>query len=302
MELQSTPSATLLTTTLELPSTIYYKDPYATIRSILGNDITINSIFEHTIILPNNNILVDVTYSSLDFNSFIIYKTLETKTLNNITSKTIITKIYDPIQEKELDVLIMCPVKSDYITIKYLSNVNFSSDKNIKYYSLPVNTSTTSNIFHNYCSAIDTSFLSYHGTSIPHTPKFNISNTLSCGDISKELSKLSNISSIASNNFSKPHTLLSTPLADINFELINLKDFKDPFKNYIISLDKCTYSDIYKLIDSKAIIIINKYRINCNSIIYISDLQSNITKEIVDNVITVLDYDLFNMNMLKIKE
>ena len=115
--------------TLELPSSVYYADNYAAVRSILGNDVELVSLSPKPLILPDNQVLVDVEYIALDFNSFIIYKVLETKILNNMSSKVIVTKLYDPVNKSEISELVLSlngkVNPGDYISLHYMSNANY---------------------------------------------------------------------------------------------------------------------------------------------------------------------------------
>ncbi len=59
---------------LRFPSSIYYADPYAAIRSVLGNDVEILDYKESNVILPDSSILVTVQYSAIDFDLFKLCK------------------------------------------------------------------------------------------------------------------------------------------------------------------------------------------------------------------------------------
>lgn len=255
--------------TLEFPSSIYYADKYAAVRSVIGNDVEINSISEQPLILPDNVVLVNVEYSALDFNSFIIYKVVETKILNNMSSKNVVTKIYDPISKSEISEIIMSLGRnkinvSDYITIRYSSNANYKNKKEsdpnskiIKYYFLPV---SKNSILKSYCSIVDTSFLSYHGSEIQHTPKFNETiKEIKVSNSSNNNNDINNIIqyineyldshnsslnknyitlNLQSNNFSKPKNLNLLISDNSTLQRINLKDFKpDELKNEIYEIE-----------------------------------------------------------------
>ena len=325
--------------TLELPSSIYYADNYASIRSILGNDVEIISVSPKPLILPNNQILVDVEYSALDFNSFIIYKILETKILNNMSSKVIITKMYNPVNKSEISELVLSLNSKinpgDYISLHYMSNANYrnriinesknvgenedlETSKNklqlqnqiIKYYYTPV---TKSSILKSYCSVIDTSFLSYHGSTIQHTPiyddiiketkKEQISDKDEIEKIKEYLSSQNLTFSSNNFSFSKNTAINSSILNDKNIKSINFKDFENEVNNlndniYNIILNGCKYSDLFKLNGTTGIIIVLKCRNNINSFIFIPDCVNIITEYVINNLITVLEYDNFNYNLL----
>ena len=298
---------------LELPSSIYFADPYAAVRSIIGNDVEIVSISKCDIILPDNNVLIKVEFNVIDFNSFIIYKVLEIKTLNNMSSKNVITRVYDPITKTEISEIIVTISKidvGDYITICCSGNVNFSSTSdsetkgksNIKYYALKVN----SNPLHSYCSILDTSFFSYHGTTIQHTSDFNseISETLKQIPTKELLSQIEKlVNSYTSNNYSKPKNLnlpLPTSITSVNLkDLISISEMNEIGSAFMIDLNKCKYTDLLKLEGIKGIILVSKFRLNANTFIFIPDTINVITKEILENLMIVLDYDSFNSKLLK---
>jgi len=336
--------------TLELPSSVYYADTYAAVRSILGNDVEIVSLSPKPLILPDNQVLVDVEYIALDFNSFIIYKVLETKILNNMSSKVIVTKLYDPINKSEISELVLSlngKINSgDYISLHYMSNANYrnkiinevknddSIENNkkqsqiIKYYYTLV---TKSSLLKSYCSVIDTSFLSYHGSTIQHTPLYDevikeqIPNTSEIEKI-KEYLNSQNIL-LPSNNFSfSKNTTIK--INERNIKSINFKDFESQmnFDNsnskhssdktdenslnssenisqniYIINLDNCKYSDLFKLNGTTGIILVLKCRTTINSFIFIPDCVNTITENVINNLITVLEYDTFNYKLINQK-
>ena len=338
--------------TLELPSSIYYADNYAAVRSILGNDVELVSLSPKPLILPDNQVLVDVEYIALDFNSFIIYKVLETKILNNMSSKVIVTKLYDPINKSEISELVLSlngkVNPGDYISLHYMSNANYrnkttlsisnsdssefssGNDKNenikkqtqiIKYYYTPV---TKSSFLKSYCSVIDTSFLSYHGSTIQHTPLYNetikeqIPNTSEIEKINEYLNSQNIL--LSSNNFSFSKNITNSfKIDEKNIKSINFKDFeaqlfkhlennenslensKNKDKIYIINLDGCKYSDLFKLNGITGIILDLKCRTTINSFVFISDCINTITENIINNLITVLEYDTFNYKLINQK-
>lgn len=340
--------------TLELPSSVYYADNYAAIRSILGNDVEIVSLSPKPLILPDNQVLVDVEYIALDFNSFIIYKVLETKILNNMSSKVIVTKLYDPINKSDISELILSLNgkinPGDYISLHYMSNANYrnkiinevknddSIEKNenikhqsqiIKYYYTLV---TKSSFLKSYCSVIDTSFLSYHGSTIQHTPLYNETIKEQTPNISevekiKEYLNSQNIL-LPSNNFSFSKNA-TIKIDDRNIKSINFKENTSIFESqmnidivkpnhsedktdenssenisqniYIINLDGCKYSDLFKLNGTTGIILVLKCRTTINSFVFIPDCINIITENVINNLITVLEYDTFNYKLINQK-
>ena len=129
---------------LRFPSSIYYADPYAAIRSILGNDVEIISFNESNVILPDSTILVNVEYSSIDFDAFKLWEVEETKIISQQSQKVVATKLKDTITGNELDsttkdknlppkivVISNYTPKTKLIFIKYLDRINVGNG-NIK--------------------------------------------------------------------------------------------------------------------------------------------------------------------------
>ena len=180
---------------LRFPSSIYYADPYAAIRSILGNDIEILDYKESNIILPDSNILVNVKYSAIDFDLFKLWKIEDTKITSQQSQKVVATQLRDTITGELLnsiandastnarataanatanDSISRIPPKiviiSNYspkyklVFIKYLDRVNLNSNQNIRYYGFVPQ--SKSDVLHSYCSIVDNQYLSYHGSKL----------------------------------------------------------------------------------------------------------------------------------------
>lgn len=158
---------------LRFPSSIYYADPYAAIRSVLGNDVEIISFKESNVILPDSSILINVEYSAIDFDLFKLYKIEDTKITSNSTQKIVATKLRDTVTNELLDESKIVVISNhsdknknhDLIFIKYLDRINvFGNNGNIKYYGFAPQ--TKSDVLHSYCSIVDTEFLSYHGNKL----------------------------------------------------------------------------------------------------------------------------------------
>lgn len=82
-----------LSTRLEIPYSIFMKNPVRSIRQLLGQNITINSYETNDIITSNDSIVVDVKYTSIPFSLLRIYyiKTSEMKRLMPNSEKYVIT-------------------------------------------------------------------------------------------------------------------------------------------------------------------------------------------------------------------
>lgn len=311
-------NSTLKNISLRIPSSIYYANPYASVRSIIGNDVEIINIKPSNVILNDSTLLINVDYSSIDFDLFKIYEVIETKILSQQSSETIATKIKDvdsgEIIEKNI-ILYDSNInteskKNKYIFIKFIDNINYI---NIKYYGEVVN---SSNVLHSYCSIVDTKFLSYHGTSIKHTKNFEKATSEKLGILLPKTIK----SEISTDSESKAYYKLITTspnnYTNSNFELSNiylkfgynnttelnsikLKDISNVKNISIISLCDYTIDDINKyLLNQHGIIIISKYRENPLSIIFIPSDSDIITKDNITALLLVIDYDIYNLSLI----
>lgn len=182
---------------LRFPSSIYYADPYAAIRSVLGNDIEILDYKESNIILPDSNILVNVKYSAIDFDLFKLWKIEDTKITSQQSQKVVATQLRDTITGELLNsdsnnnnknsqnsaipltntstnfekLVIISNYSPKYklIFIKYLDRVNLNSNQNIRYYGFVPQ--SKSDVLHSYCSIVDNQYLSYHGSKLKFDEK-----------------------------------------------------------------------------------------------------------------------------------
>lgn len=316
---------------LRFPSSIYYADPYAAIRSVLGNDVEILNFKESNVILADNTILINVEYSAIDFDLFKLWKIEETKITSNSTQKIVATKLKDTITSKSLsDSTDKIVIVSNYsenskyklIYIKYLDRVNlFGNDKNIKYYGFAPQ--TKSEVLHSYCSIIDNDFLSYHGNKLTAPSISNIDKSqysqINVQNEIKAIQKLYN-SSIETNNFTNSNFDLS-----VIYNLIGDSKFKNPIdsefkqnskfenslteiklnevstKSGIVNLNNLKPDEIKKaLVGQKGILLLSKFRDNIFSVIYLNTNQTNniiITENVINNLLLVVNYDCYNLNL-----
>jgi hypothetical protein len=304
---------------LRFPSSIYYADPYAAIRSILGNDVEIISFSESNVVLPDSTILVNVEYSSIDFDAFKLWEVEETKIISQQSQKVVATKLKDTITGDELDsaskdknlapkivVISNYTPKTKLIFIKYLDRINVGNG-NIKYYGY--SPQSKSDILHSYCSIIDTEFLSYHGSKLK-TPKSAIpkSSKLNLDLEIKAIDKLSN-NGIETNNFTNSIIALNNLLnsAD-NIRLNDTKILPEitiqdiPTTNGgFISFSNYTVEELKKaFVGQKGLLIMSKFRDNISSVLYLNTSQMDnivITEQAIDNLLLVIDYDNYNLNL-----
>ena len=285
---------------LVIPSYIYYKDPIQAVKSLLGNDVEIISTKVNHIILYNGYISVCVNYKALDFNSFKMYKILETKLLTANTNTYVATKIQDTITNEIITTPVKLGVKGNsfkYIYIIYINTLN-----QISYGG--VNIKSKHDIFHSYSSLFDSKYLSYHGTSIPKLVKDNepLNKLLSFKSknvLENDIKSLNNLLT-KNNNYSKTvYTLNSSDLKGIKYKSLEelIKEFETKSKvSGLIDLSQYSLNDLIKLLlNKKGNIILSNQRDN-PFMCYIS-LDNNyhlLTENVLNNLITVVSYDAFN--------
>ncbi len=285
---------------LIIPSYIYYKDPIQAVKSLLGNDVEIISTKVNHIILHNGYISVCVNYKALDFNSFKLYKVLETKLLTVNTNTYVATKIQDTITNEIITTPVKLGVKGNsfkYIYIIYINTLN-----QISYGG--VNIKSKHDIFHSYSSLFDSKYLSYHGTTIPKLVKDNeplnkLFEYKSKNILENDIKSLNNLLT-KNNNYSKTvYTLSSSDLKGIKYKSLEelIKEFETISKvSGLIDLSNYSLNDLLKLLlNKKGNIILSNQRDN-PFMCYIS-LDNNyhlLTENVLNNLITVVSYDAFN--------
>lgn len=300
-----------------LPSTLYYNNPIKSVRSILGNDVTIINTTVNDIILHNNNILVNVEYSTLDFNTFELYEVLDVKGLSTQSNKYVATKIKNLLTSKiiETNVILNEPTNvSSYIFIKCF---NIVTNSDISYYGIIVKTKV--DCLHSYSSIFDTQYLSYHGTSIKHiiTESVNFSSIVKetksnntkpntskevSSSISREVDAFKELK-LSNNNFNLQ--VYDTSYLHINFDtvsdVVELKDYKPNTETpTLIDVSSSSLNDLIETFNNvKGLILVSKFRINPCVILFVPIDNITITINQLENLSIMLEYDLYNLNQIE---
>ena len=309
---------------LRFPSSIYYADPYAAIRSVLGNDVEIISFKESNVILPDSSILINVEYSAIDFDLFKLYKIEDTKITSNSTQKIVATKLRDTVTNELLDESKIVVISNhsdknknhDLIFIKYLDRINvFGNNGNIKYYGFAPQ--IKSDVLHSYCSIVDTEFLSYHGNKLKLPQNIDLDTNsnlfgLSSLNVQNEIKNIQKLfgTGIETNNFTNANFDLSviynlfsssegclksyssssksTFKGSDDSGFINLTEIKlndVSTKSGFINLNKLKIDDIKKaLVGQKGVILLSKFRDNIMTIAYFN-MSQNANICITENII-----------------
>ena len=131
------------------------------VRGIIGNDADIIGIYKKNTILPNNRVIVVVEYDSIDFDSFIIYKAVNPKSVHTGSNYIVVNDNTDIVNNIKNNV----PVKlykistSElnstldycYFTIRTLVEEKYKTEFN--YYGTQLK--TLKSVLHNYSSLFD---------------------------------------------------------------------------------------------------------------------------------------------------
>ena len=240
---------------LVIPSYIYYKDPIQAVKSLLGNDVEIISTKVNHIILHNGYISVCVNYKALDFNSFKLYKVLETKLLTVNTNTYVATKIQDTITNEIITTPVKLGVKGN--SFKYIYIIYINALNQINYGG--VNIKSKHDVFHSYSSLFDSKYLSYHGTSIPKLVKDNeplnkLLEYKSKNVLENDIKSLNNLLT-KNNNYSKTvYTLNNSDLKGIKYKTLEElnKEFETKSKvSGLVDLSNYSLNDLLKLLLNK---------------------------------------------------
>lgn len=297
-----------VSTNLQIPSSIYYADPYAAVRGILGNDVELVSVNEQPMYLPDSNVLVNVEYKMLDFDIFRLYKIITSKTLNNISSQTVATQIQDTRTKDMINTLVIIstpPSQTSYMFIKCIATVNATmTPMQIKYYGVPV--MKPADVLHSFSSVVDAEFISYHGTQLTHgvekIPKLTLNSHT-------ETSAFRQLMTLKSNNYtgiSHPIIKLMSTVGQSDLDIIKLKDISTSSassssltKSCILDMSDMTPSQIVdKLVGKSGIIIVSEYRECLWAVVYIPSDDAHITSQCINKLLILLSNDAFNYDVM----
>lgn len=288
-----------VSTNLQIPSSIYYADPYAAVRSVLGNDVELVSVNEQPMYLPDSNVLVNVEYKMLDFDIFRLYKIITSKTLNNISSQTVATQIQDTRTKDMINTLvIISSSQTSYMFIKCIATVNATmTPMQIKYYGVPV--MKPADVLHSFSSVVDAEFISYHGTQLTHgmekIPKLTLNSHT-------ETSAFRQLMTLKSNNYtgiSHPIIKLMSTVGQSDLDIIKLKDISSTLtKPCILDMSDMTPSQIVDKLVGKGIIIVSEMRECLWAVVYIPSDDAHITSQCIDKLLILLSNDAFNYDVM----
>ena len=236
----------------------------------------------------------------MDFNSFKLYKVLETKLLTVNTNTYVATKIQDTITNEIISTPVKLGVKGNsfkYIYIIYINTLN-----QINYGG--INIKSKKDILHSYSSLFDSKYLSYHGTTIPKLikdsePLNKLLSFKSKNILENDIKSLNNLLT-KNNNYSKTvYTLNGSDLKGIKYTSLEelVKEFETKSKvSGLIDLSNYSLNDLLKLLlNKKGNIILSNQRDN-PFMCYIS-LNNNyhlLTENVLNNLMIVVSYDAYN--------
>ena len=286
---------------LKIPSVVFYKNELEAIRSILGNDVEIKKYDVQDIITSENEIIVNVEYSMVDFSLFDIYLVKKVKKLN-LSSNVYVAEELEPVNEfnskdntvKSI-VLIQMTVPHDnfYITLKNYSQSVENDDIVIKYFGIEIK--NPSDLLHSFCNIFSVRLLSYHG-SILTCPKVSFKSDLDI-DAKKE-TEIFNKMSVVNNNYAYSCydiTYFKNFDTSNTLNVIKLKDISTVPQHACVIVD---YSNVESLDEFKkikhGIFWYSNERINPYTCIYYNNPLIEITESMIENMIIAMSYDVYN--------
>ena len=273
---------------IQIPSQEFQKDEYQAIRSILGNDVYIDSYIKNDIILPNGYLIVDVKFDQIDFNTFNLYLATGVKQLNVNTDNYIIK-----IENKY--VKIAKPSRDKFYVKLYAAKPEVQDDLiQINYYGYEIK--KPRDILHNFCSIFGIKKLSYHGTALETSIK-KYTNPLDTKLVPlKETENFKNINVISKDYTNSYINMASFKLCDLINELSVVTLDKKPNKSSIIDFTNKTPEELKKYLMSleKGFIILSENRYP-TSLIYIYDDDYKLTEKQIDYTLLTIGLDLENL-------
>lgn len=274
---------------IKIPSQEFQKDEYQSIRSILGNDIFIESFNKNEILLPNNYILVDVKYQHIDFNTFDIILVDNPKQLNLNSDKYIV--IY---QGKYIKLI--KPSKDKFWIKIYANKQEVTNDKDIDIHYYGIEIKKPKDILHSFISIFGINKLSYHGTTI-NTNLIFFKNPLNEDIDPKKECKFLKEFNVVEKNYTNSYIDVNSfkiqdPINDLS--IVTLKE--QPKCSCIIDFNNSSKEELkkYLLNLKKGYIILTQNR-NPTSLIYIKNCNYTLGEKEVDYIILTISLDLENL-------
>lgn len=308
---------------LIIPSTEFNKDEYSAIRSVLGNDVFIKSYTKNDIILPNGQLIVDVEFEQIDFNSFKIYKVSNAKQLNVNSDKYIVEFKRDNISDETPVYVKLIKPKlnndSDSFYIRLYSckqEVPYESEKKnqlyeplaIHYYGLQV--LDHSDIQHDFCSIFGNSKLSYHGTQLETKLDNNFKNVINKipneiikVDPKKEMKAFTELNTITKDYVNNYYNISCFKKSDLinEMKVIVPKDENDykeilKYKNCIIDFRELNRYSLGKLLSNLhfGFVILTNIR-SPTTMIYFNDKDYLLEDKMINYTVLTVCLDLENV-------
>jgi hypothetical protein len=282
------------TTILKIPNSIYSANPEKAIVSILGNDIKIISHEPVNIITNNDEQFINVKYSCIDINPFVIYKIDDIKRCNTHSSFHVC---------KINNTFVLLTSKPDklpcYIRINIIKTKKFQlsndTDIYISYHGTIIKNKT--GIFNNFTNLFEIPKLTIHGfnlygsikdVNVPFNEKFKEIVKNNPFDIQTEKTIFKNFDMFDISGINKYISLNS-------FKNIDIKNIPN---DVIINCESLTPVDIIKQFADKHGIIYLSNKRNSPFVFYlVPDEFYTITKEFLKHLIYILVKDAENLTI-----
>lgn len=283
---------------LAIPVAIYQKDEIVSIRAILGNDVEIISHSRNDVILPNDCYLVNVEYDHIDFSPFDLYLIPSVKRLNTNSDKYVAV-----VEGKFIKLMLDVPKENFWVRIYACKQEEVQENIQINYYGLEI--TEMSDVLHSYCSIFGSSLLSYHGTTISH--KLNMNEPFS-----KQLTKKYSIDTAAETEAFKQLRSVSHDYVNAFYDItyfrnsdinqLNICGIEDNITADSVIFDISKYSPSELLVKfmnlQTGIFILTNERSSPLSVIYVQNPDYELSKNVVENLITTICLDIENVNKI----
>lgn len=277
-----------------MPTRIFEIDEYAAIRSILGNDVYINSYIKNDVITPNDCYIINVEYTMIDLNTFDIFKVKNPKRINSNSGMYVVEH-----EGKLIKLLISNPKEEFWIKIYSCKQETTEESIVINYYGEVVESEL--DILHNYLSNFGSKILSYHGTELKTS--LNLDEKLKSEKKivpEYETEYLKSLTSFSRDYVSSVYNTKYFKDFDMNniLPVINLGENVGP--HCIVDFNNHSINELRAWMNKlkTGIIMLTNQR-NPLSLIYIQNPDYTLNENLIDYTILTICLDIENCNKFK---
>ena len=286
---------------LKIPSSIFYKNEFETIRSILGNDVEIIKYDIQDVITRNDEVVVNVEYSMIDFSLFDVYFVEKIKKLNLASNVYVAEEIKrissDEVENDSIKSIVLIqmtvPHENFYVMLKNYCQSMENENIVIKYFAIEIK--NPSDLLHSFCNMFSVKLLSYHGTMLK-CPTVSFKTNLTV-DAQKETDVFNKMSVVSSGYNCSCYDITCFKNFDTSnvLPIVKLKDITTVAEKTCVIID---YTNVDSLDEFKKIkhglFWYSNERNNPYTCIYYNDPLIQVTPEMINNMIIAMSYDIIN--------